>query len=127
MVKVRTSVDIIYMDFQKAFDSVSHKRLLHKIDHYGISGNLLRWTDGFLSNRRQCVVLSGNTSNWQDVKSGVPQWSILGHLLFLIYVNNLPQSTSSQVFLFADDTKLIQTILFPQLLIMSSVKLTWIT
>ena len=95
------------MDFQKAFDSVSHKRLLHKIDHYGISGNLLRWTDGFLSNRRQCVVLSGNTSNWQDVKSGVPQWSILGHLLFLIYVNNLPQSTSSQVFLFADDTKLI--------------------
>ena len=87
-----------------------HKCLLHKIELYGIGGNLLRWIDGFLLNRRQCVVLNGDISSWQDVKCGVPQGSILGALLFLMYVNDLPQSISSQVFLFADDTKLIQTI-----------------
>ena len=103
-------VDVIYMDLQKAFDSVPHKRLLYKIEHYGITGNLLRWIDGFLSNRRQRVVLNGEKSCWQDVKSGVPQGSILGPLLFLIYVNDMPKSILSHVFLFADDTKLIQTI-----------------
>ena len=89
---------------------VPHKRLLYKIEYYGITGNLLRWIAGFLSNRRQCIVLNGKKSSWQDVKSGVPQGSILGPLLFLIYVNDLPRSISSQVFLFADDTKLIRSI-----------------
>ena len=77
--------------------TVPHKHLLYKIA-------------GFLSNRRQCVVLNGSKSSWQDVKSSVPQGSILGPLLFLIYVNDLPRSISSQVFLFADDTKLIRSI-----------------
>ena len=99
-------IDVVYMDLQKAFDTVPHKRLLYKIEYYGIMGNLLRWIAGFLSNRRQCVVLNGKSS-WQDVESGVPQGSILGPLLFLIYVNDLPRSISSQVFLFADNTKLI--------------------
>ena len=63
-------VDVIYMDLQRAFDSVPHKHLLYKIEHYG---NLLRWIDGFLSNRRQRVVLNGGKSCWQDVKSGVPR------------------------------------------------------
>ena len=103
-------IDVVYMDLQKAFDTVPHKRLLYKIEYYGITGNLLRWIAGFLSNRRQCVVLNGKKSSWQDVKSGVPQGSILGPLLFLIYVNDLPRSISSQVFLFADDTKLIRSI-----------------
>ena len=103
-------IDVVYMDLQKAFDTVPHKRLLYKIEYYGITGNLLRWIAGFLSNRRQCVVLNGIKSSWQAVKSGVPQGSILGTLLFLIYVNDLPRSISSQVFLFADDTKLIRSI-----------------
>ena len=102
-------VDVVYMDLQKAFDTVPHKCLLYKIKYYRIVGNLLRWIAGFLSNRRQCVVLNGSKSSWQDVKSGAPQGSILGplDLLFLIYVNDLPRSISSHVFLFADDTKLI--------------------
>ena len=87
-----------------------HKHLLYKIKYYGIIGSLIRWVAGFLSNRRQCVVLNGSKSSWQDVKSGVPQGSILRPLLFLIYVNDLPRSISSQVFLFADDTKLIRSI-----------------
>ena len=103
-------IDVVYMDLQKAFDTVPHKRLLYKIEYYGITGNLLRWIAGFLSNRRQCVFLNGKKSSWQDVKSGVPQGSILEPLLFLIYVNDLPRSISSQVFLFADDTKLIRSI-----------------
>ena len=100
-------VPVDVMDLQKAFDSVPHKRLLYKIEHYGITDNLLRWIDGFLSNRRQRIVLNGEKSCWQDVKSGVPQASILEPLLFLIYVSDMPKSISSHVFLFADDTKLI--------------------
>ena len=100
-------IDVVYMDLQKAFDTVPHKCLLYKIKYYGITGNLLRWIAGFLSNRRQCVVLNGKKSSWQDVKSGIPQGSILGPLLFLVYVNDLPKSILSLVFLFADDTKLM--------------------
>ena len=66
--------------------------------------------DFYLTEDMQCVVLNGKKSSWQDVKSGIPQGSILGPLLFLIYVNDLPRSISSQVFLFADDTKLIRSI-----------------
>ena len=100
-------VDVMYMDLQKAFDTVPHKSLLYKIKYYGIIGNLLRWIAGFLSNRRQCVVLNGSKSSWQDVKSGVPQGSILGPLLFLIYVNDLLRSILKSC---ADDTKLIRSI-----------------
>ena len=103
-------VDVVYMDLQKGFDTMPHKRLLYKIKYYGTTGNLLRWIAEFLSNRLQCVVLNGKKSSWQDVKSGIPQGSILGPLLFLVYVNNLPRSITSHVFLFADDTKLIQSI-----------------
>ena len=65
-------VNVIYMDLQKAFDTVPHKRLLYKIEYYAITGNLLRWIAGFLSNRRQCVAgFKWKKSSWQDVKSGI--------------------------------------------------------
>ena len=76
-------VGIIYMDLQKAFDTVPHKCLQYKIEYYGITGNLLRWIAEFLSNRRQCVVLNGKEFSLQDLKSSVPQGSILGPFLFL--------------------------------------------
>ena len=73
-------------------------------------GDFLNWIKGFLSDREQCVVLNGCKSRWQKVLSGVPQESILGPLLFTIYINNLPQSISSLVFMFADNTKLVRPI-----------------
>ena len=103
-------VDVIYLDLQKAFDSVPHNRLLLKVESYGISGKFLGWIKSFLSDREQFVVLNGCKSGRHKVLSGVPQGSILGPLLFTIYVNDLPQSISSSVFMFADDTKLIRPI-----------------
>ena len=106
----RSPVDVIYLDLQKAFDSVPNNRLLLKVESYGISGKFLGWIKSSLSDREQCVALNGYKSGWQKVLSGVPQGSILGPLLFTIYVNDLPQSISSSIFTFADDTKLIRPI-----------------
>ena len=102
--------DVIYMDFAKAFDSVPHKRLLLKLKRVGIRGKMLNWIEGFLSSRRQRVVLQNGVSSWVDVISGVPQGSILGPLLFLIYVNDIPGLCISTTKLFADDTKLYREI-----------------
>ena len=102
--------DIIYMDFAKAFDSVPHKRLLLKLKQVGIRGRVLNWIGGFLSKRRQRVVLQNGVSSWVDVISGVPQGSILGPLLFLVYVNDIPDICFSTTKLFADDTKLYREI-----------------
>ena len=97
---------MIYLDFQKAFDSVPHLRLLNKLQSYGVSGKLLAWIAAFLTNRKQQVVLDGCHSEWTDVVGGVPQGSVLGPLLFLVYVNDLPDVVHCDVKLFADDTKL---------------------
>ena len=102
--------DLLVMDFSKAFDKVGHGRLLHKLDHYGVKGNTNRWIKNFLNDRTQQVVLEGHTSEEVEVDSGVPQGSVLGPSMFLFYVNDLADTLSSSVRLFADDTIIYLTI-----------------
>ena len=104
------NVDIVYFDFMKAFDTVPHARLLEKLKGYGINPELTTWIESFLSGRRQKVVVNGEHSDWSDVSSGIPQGSILGPLLFVIYINDLPSTVKSQMLLFADDTKIFEQI-----------------
>ena len=94
----------VFLDISKAFDRVWHEGLLFKLQQYGISGELITLIKDFLSCRKQRVVLNGQHSSWTDAKAGVPQGSILGPLLFLIYINDLPNGLNSNVKLFADDT-----------------------
>ena len=100
------SIDAIYMDFRKAFDSVPHRRLLHKVRAHGVQGSVLDWIDAFLSERKQRVYINGSQSQEGQVTSGIPQGSVLGPILFVIYINDLPNEVESEVRIFADDTKL---------------------
>ena len=101
------SIHAAVLDFSKAFDEVPHRRLLMKLKRYGIHGNLLSWMESFLTIKRvQTVISEGATSTSSPVTSGVPQGSVLGLLLFLTYINDLPNGLTSTVNLFADDTLL---------------------
>jgi len=106
----KLQVDVGILDFSKAFDKVSHPRLLHKLNYYGIQGNMSNWLKAFLSDRTQQVMVNGSLSSQCNVTSGVPQGSVLGPVLFLVYINDIVADIRSQIRLFADDCLIYRTI-----------------
>ena len=97
----------VFIDLRKAFDTVNHEILLVKLEHYGIRGKVLNWFQSYLSNRKQYVSFNGHSSELLEINGGVPQGSVLGPLLFLIYINDLPNiSKVLNFYLFADDTNI---------------------
>ena len=108
---VKNSTDVIYLDIKKAFDSISHQSLISKLSTVGIRGVLLEWFSCYLTSRQQCVTIRGSISHFLPVLSGVPQGSILGPLLFILYINDLPLALQKALpLIFADDTKCITSI-----------------
>jgi len=103
-------LDILFLDYQKAFDTVPHHRLMEKLRWYGLHTSLLSWICEFISKRSMRVLVQGSCSSWNTVTSGVPQGSVLGPLLFLLYVNDIPSLIHCKSKLFADDIKLWQPI-----------------
>ena len=101
------------LDFKTAFDSVPHCRMMKKFSGYEICGNLLRWISNFIKHRQQRIVINGVCSDWINVKSGVPQGSVLRPLLFLLYLNDIPDTISCSLKLFADDVKMSSSIQHP--------------
>ena len=103
-------MDVAFLDFRKAFDIVSHEHLIYKMSKYGITGKILEWVKDFLKDRHQRVVIRGTASSAFKVTSGVPQGSVLGPILFLIFINDLPLRITSPLNLFADDSKIFTRI-----------------
>ena len=107
-------MDVIYCDFMKAFDTVPHNRLLQVLDYYGIDDPILGWIKNFLNHRKQRVMVNSVPSAWHEVISGIPQGSVLGPVLFVVFINTIVSDIKhSEVYLFADDTKLFRGIYNP--------------
>ena len=106
-------VRAVFLDISKAFDRVWHEGLISKLKYLGVSGPLLTWLQSYLSGRQQRVVLEGTYSEWQHVTAGVPQGSILGPLLFLVYINDMVNDIQSETFLYADDSLLLDIVESP--------------
>ena len=102
------------MDYQKAFDKVPHNRLISKLKAYKFNAELLDWVQSYLKDRSQIVEVNGKQSMWLPVNSGIPQGSVLGPLLFLLYINDLPDNIDSSVYMYPDDTKLYREIREPR-------------
>ena len=100
----------VFLDISKAFDKVWHSGLLFKLQAYGVEGQLLALLKAYLHDRQQRVVLNAQTPDWRKVNSGVPQGSVLGPLLFLIFINDLPDGITSLCKIFADDTSLFSKV-----------------
>ena len=103
-----SQVDVIYLDFQKAFDKVPHQRLILKLKSHGMGNSIINWIEQWLTDRKQRVVVDGEVSSWKSALSGVPQGSVLGPILFLVYINDLEEAVTGSILKFADDTKLFR-------------------
>jgi len=106
-------INVIYTDFEKAFDKVPHQGLISKLEAYNLNSALLLWIQDFLCNRKQRIIVNGTYSQWYRVENGISQGSILGPLLFLIYINDLPnitQNADTRIYLYADDAKIYRSI-----------------
>ena len=99
---------IIYLDFQKAFDKVPHQRLIIKLKSHGMGNSIINLIEQFRTDRRHMVVVDGEVSGWKSVLSGVPQVSVLGTILFLVYINDLEEGVTGTILPFADDSKMFR-------------------
>ena len=109
----RHQIDLILLDFFKAFDCVPHQRLLDKLSYYSITGSMLYWIKSFMANRTQRVSINGSHSSAANIISGVPQGSGLGPVLFLLYINYITDTIHSNIRLFADDSIIYREIRSP--------------
>ena len=98
------------MDFKKAFDTVPHQRLLANISNYGIKGKVLQWIKIFLLTNRKSELVNGSFSRWVEVLSGIPEGSVLGPGLFVLFINDPPENVKANIYLFADDNKFCREI-----------------